>query len=1178
MGNLLRKARSKHSAWCIFLLVATVTVLCCQVGSVFSQTTREVEHDLLRFLGSEKPFSSELSSRQTVSLKITLIAGQCLRVLADHWGIDVSITAYGPEGSKITEVVCRRDEPTPLTLVADISGTYCLRLLASQEYPAQGRCQLTVQSLRTATAADKKCMHAENAATEAEGLRWQWKETLSRKAAKKYEEALALWRSAGEKREEAVALRSIGQIHLGLGNSREAVKYLHQALQINKALSDLQGQGKTLSDLCCGYLLLDENQAALGYCKGALELGKKVGDRRVEAQALCRLGGIYRPLGDTSKSISSSREALSLWSDLRDVRGQANALQSLGFAYSSLSENSKALESFGQSLDLCRTLGERRGQAVALIGLGHTYSLMGEKQEALNLYQQAKPLIVEMGDPYWEVGLVNGLAYVHQEFGEHERALKYRKQALSLDRAVGSREGEASDLREIGRIYFSLGNQQRALTCLHSALTTFRLLSNRRGASVTLCDIGIILESQGRKQEALNYYARALDLNRKSSYKRGEAVTLNHLGRIYWKLGDNPKAADCYEQALSLHRTAMNSFGESVTLYNLAVLERDRGHLDAARSQIEAALKVVESLRGKVNSHELRSSYFASERQRYDFYIDLLMQMHRQRPAEGIATVAFEASERSRARSFQDSLAESRADIRRGVDASLLEREQSLRRSLNAKDDRRMRLTIGKPGEAESLALNREIDQLTAEYQELQAEIRASSPRYAALIQPQPLTLLEIQQQVLDSDSILIEYALGEKRSYLWAVTPASTSSHELPSRAEVEKAASRVYELLIARQPKPRESANELMARISEADASYRKEAGALSQMLLGPVADQLRAKRVLVVAEGALQYLPFGALPKPEGGKPGVTAANQDPFTPLMIDHEVVNLPSASALGVLRREIGGREPSPKAVAVLADPVFEVDDPRLGRKVTNRQDLAGSATSVSSSPKANGSSRRRTSMAPAPQSELRRALRDAGVSPHGLSIPRLHFSRQEAESILAPVPASAHMKATDFRASRATAIGPALGEYRIVHFATHGLINSEHPELSGLVLSLVDEHGQPQDGFLRMLDIYNLNLPAELVVLSACNTGLGKEIRGEGLVGMVRGFMYAGAARVVASLWKVDDEATAELMKRFYQQMLERGLKPAAALRAAQMDMRQQKRWSSPYYWAGFVLQGEWK
>jgi CHAT domain-containing protein len=194
------------------------------------------------------------------------------------------------------------------------------------------------------------------------------------------------------------------------------------------------------------------------------------------------------------------------------------------------------------------------------------------------------------------------------------------------------------------------------------------------------------------------------------------------------------------------------------------------------------------------------------------------------------------------------------------------------------------------------------------------------------------------------------------------------------------------------------------------------------------------------------------------------------------------------------------------------------------------------------------------------------------------LHISRLPFTRQEAKAILANVPAGQALDALDFRASRQTATSPELAQYRIVHFATHGLVDNMHPQLSGLVLSMVDERGRQQNGYLDLEDIYNLSLPADLVVLSACETGLGKDVAGEGLIGLTRGFMYAGAARVVTSMWKVDDVATAELMGRFYQAMEKEGLRPSAALRRAQIEMRTQERWRSPYYWAAFQLQGEWK
>jgi CHAT domain-containing protein len=217
-------------------------------------------------------------------------------------------------------------------------------------------------------------------------------------------------------------------------------------------------------------------------------------------------------------------------------------------------------------------------------------------------------------------------------------------------------------------------------------------------------------------------------------------------------------------------------------------------------------------------------------------------------------------------------------------------------------------------------------------------------------------------------------------------------------------------------------------------------------------------------------------------------------------------------------------------------------------------------------------------SAADAELSELTRAIRTMNFSDARAGFTRLPFSRYEAESIIALTPKVTGLKATDFNASRALAMSRQLSQYRIVHFATHGLLNSERPELSGLVFSLVDREGKQQDGFLRLHEIYNLQLNADLVVLSACETGLGKEIKGEGLIGLTRGFMYSGAPRVVASLWNVDDFATAELMKLFYQRMLKDGLPAGAALRASQLELSRQKRWASPYFWAGFVLHGEWK
>jgi CHAT domain-containing protein len=643
------------------------------------------------------------------------------------------------------------------------------------------------------------------------------------------------------------------------------------------------------------------------------------------------------------------------------------------------------------------------------------------------------------------------------------------------------------------------------------------------------------------------------------------AATLNNIGAVYRSLGDMQKALDKFNEALSIRRAIGERSQEAQSLLRIAQVEQQSGNLTLAHQTIEQAISIIESMRANISGQGLRVSFFASRQEFYQSYIDILIQMQRQNPAAAFDSLALEVSERARARSLLELLTESRADIRQGVDGSLLERERSLQQLLNGKAAAQFALLNRKHTPAQAEAFAKEIASLTTEYDALKGQIRARSPRYAALTQPQPLSLAEIQEQVLDPDTMLLEYSLGDNASHLFVVSQTSITSHQLPKRTEIEAATRRVRELLTAPQPQPGDTEAKYQARVKEAREGYWTQAAELSRMLLGPAASRLGNKRLAIVADGALQYIPFAALPAPSPGNDGGRNSGAEP-QPLFVEHEIVSLPSASTLATLRRETAGRKPAEKSLAVLADPVFTGDDTRVRRDVgkTGAKEKTGSADSTETN---------------VVSLQMTRSGQETGVIGAEASFGRLLSTRREAAAISALVLEQERMQALDFEASRTTGLRPELGEYRIVHFATHGMLNNVHPELSGLVLSLVDKEGKPQDGFLRLQDIYNLKLPAELVVLSACQTGLGKEIKGEGLIGLARGFMYAGAPRIVASLWKVDDRATSELMKRFYQGMLgPEALRPAAALRQAQLSIWKEKQWREPFYWAAFVLQGEWK
>jgi CHAT domain-containing protein len=409
---------------------------------------------------------------------------------------------------------------------------------------------------------------------------------------------------------------------------------------------------------------------------------------------------------------------------------------------------------------------------------------------------------------------------------------------------------------------------------------------------------------------------------------------------------------------------------------------------------------------------------------------------------------------------------------------------------------------------------------LGARLNDLEAKIDAADPRLATFLRPKPLDIDDIQA-LLDDDTVLLEYALGDERSYVWVVSAREIRAFTLPARRVIEAIARRVHEQLArpprhtaALEPGPREPIQDLRA---------------LSRLIIQPAAPLFK-KRLVLVLPGALSLVPFGALPV-EGD------------APLIARQEIVQIPSATILRAMRERAAVRPRPAKIAAIFADPVFDPTDPRV------RRDTVGARADGAVS-----------------------ARRAAGVS-----LTRLPFSSHEAKEIASLAPGSIKVH-EGLYATRERALDPGLSDYRFIHFATHGIVRQDVPDLSSVVLSLVDRNGRPRDGFVMLPDVYDMTLNADVVVLSGCQTALGRHVRGEGPIGLARGFMYAGVPRVVASLWKVDDLATAELMKRFYRGVLAGGLTPAAALRAAQRELAADRRWRSPYFWAPFVLQGDWR
>jgi CHAT domain-containing protein len=901
----------------------------------------------------------------------------------------------------------------------------------------------------------------------------------------------------------------------------------------------------------------DRAQEAMARLAEARDLSRAGHDPRGEALALVATARVEGSLSDYSAAIESLEEALAIWQRLGDLAQQSSALQHAANSFQKLGRLEEAVECAEQALALAREAGSREGELWALLAYSVPQYFQNRLQPALQANERALELARGLRERTGEAEALSNLFTVHYGRGDLQAGVDVLHEALAVSRALNSRFLEAINLNSLGVTYNSLSDPGRARRYLEQALALCRLLGDRAGEAIVLGNLAAGLRLEGEYASAISYMEQSLATREALGDRRGQARNLTSLGNLHLLSGDPGRAREYFERSRALNEadhevealilyadlSAALAAGDldrarelavrgvevsaratgvpsPATVHRLARVERTAGELETADEVVELALEVLESQRTQLLSQELRTLLLASSREIYGFHAEVLMARHAARPAAGFDRRAFEAAERARARGLLELIAESRADIREGVDPTLLDRERELRDRLSKATARALR---GRPAEADKAAAEaqrRELEDLTTELERLEAEIRKRSPRYAALARPEPITVPALQA-LLDDDTQLVEYALGNDASHAWVVGRRSLVSAALPPRAAIEDAAQRV------------------LAAMESESAGAPAAAAELSRMVLAPLGPHLTGRRLLVVADGALQYVPFAALPRP-----GSTEA-------LVVRHELVSLPSASTVPLLRAARPARAAASRTVAVLADPVFDAGDERLGRSATPRAEarLGG---------------------------RLTRASEDAGLAG---PIPRLPFTRREAQAILAAVPAGSSRAALGFEASRETLLDPEMGRYRVIHLATHGFLNASRPELSGVLLSLVDREGRPQPGFLTAADAHNLKLSADLVVLSGCRTAMGKQVNGEGIVGLTRGFMYAGADRVLASIWRVDDAATAALMSRFYSAMLgPRRLSPAAALRTAQLELMKQPRYRHPFFWAAFQLQGEWR
>jgi CHAT domain-containing protein/tetratricopeptide (TPR) repeat protein len=1140
------------------LLCATWIIVCAGLAHAQDDALAPDSKALLRLSGSEsRSWRLAIPAASTVQVKVV-----------EQQGLAGVLLAVAADGRELAEAYLSERTELAKTLLVPPEGAW-LRIDAENHSSIQRVFELQVGTARSVGEQDRLRFQAEQLLGDGERLFREQKEGYVDSSLALEEKALRLWKQISDPAHEATVYLHLAAIREFKRDIQAALDDCQKALGLWEGLHDRSGMADALNEIATLEKLREQPAKAREFVARALELARESGDSRNVARALLTEADLDDRGGKADQARAEYLEALPL------VRSNGNRLaeaDTLGYLATFEHDHGRFQASADyavQALTISREEADRTRTATCLVRLSNVYATMGDLRKAISYGEEALPLLKNPAAPYKYSNALYNVGQYYQAIDDYSTALKDFNEALENFRSVGSVLGQAFTQNGLGYVHLRLGDEAKADTYYREAARLFHNASQKQAEAFALMALGGIASRRGELAKAIELDRQAVNIARDGQFTRVEELSLGDLaeahflahdykasadddtqmidvihkagfaqeeqegnalrrqGRALRLLREYPEARKALKKALDLYQTAGIRALTAATLYELAALDRDEGLLPQAITEVSQSLDLLEAVGADAGNAETRMSFAASHRKTFDLAVDLAMRTHQD-------AKAFEWSESARARAFVDLIRGARLDVREGVDAGLLEKERRIQESLNQSHERLTRLLAAVHTDASAARAKREVDDLVEKYEDVEGEIRRTSPRYAALVEPHSLSARDIQASLPDSHTAILEYWLGSERSYAWLVTRTDCRGFELSAGDKIEALVRRAYSALTARNLIQEESLEQRNQRIRAADESFVHDSAELSHILLGPLQGISGVRRLWIVSDGALEYLPFAALTAPGSAQPLVPSS------------ELAQLASASALAEVRRQIAGRAQAPRRVAVFADPVFTADDERVINP-------GGSASSVQQQP------------------ELTRAAEDAGLA----NLPRLRFSRREADAIAALDPRSATWEALDFNANHAQAQSPALASYRVVHFATHAILDSHHPELSGLVLSLVDSTGHPRNGFLRLHEIYNLKLNADLVVLSGCETALGQEVRSEGLVGLTRGFMYAGVPQVMASLWSVRDQATAELMKSFYEPLLRKNAAPDEALRAAQLAMMKDTRWRQPYYWAAFTIQG---
>ena len=1069
--------------------------------------------------------SRELAGGASEVFGVAVTKDQLLRFSIDKGDLALSTTLYGPTGRKLLEHVSQDFEIVDLSFPAQLAGTYKIELRSQESDKTPRPYELKVQPLSPVTPINRKDSEARQAIAHGEMLRAKYVANSFRQATEQFDKATVIWESIADFANAARAALKAGDTCFVISEYQEASKRYQNAEALAEKAGDWLAKAMALSQVGRTQSFMGNNDAAQKQLAQSLSLFKQNEDSRnliassAHGEALTNLAEVSYSVGNFAKSLDQLESAAGVFQNYR--KGEARVHLLVGQITGSMGETQRAVAELTLARDLYQSINEKNGEMLVLTTLELAHAGEGKENRLIQVRLDALDVFRLTGNRQSETAALNGLGTSYEELREYKIAIDHYKKALELAQAIGSVDAATASALQLGVVYGAIEKPEQSLAYYELCLKLAQSAGNARDEVNALKDLAPIYAQRGLHDRAAEHFQTALKFYESSGDLRGQSMVLDSYGDFRLQRGEKLEALDLYSRAFAFSEKVDEPEILITALYNLADVYLELGSPEAALPFIQRSLNIIEGVRASVETPDFRVSYFSGVQEHYELCIHVLMQLEKLKPGRGFAAEALAVSERARARLLVDLVTQVRSTPRSGVADELLERERRLSGLLRNQAEYRMSLSSNQT--AELAEVDDEVVQLKIQHQEVLARLSEQQPHLFSLEQAPPVDLQRIQNELRGGDTMLLEYSLGKTSSYLWAVTADSIRFYELPAGEAIEEAAREYYQLMIVRQGTDGQTAKDYRSSIDKADKLLPEKAKKLSEILFGPLAGQLGTRRLLVVADGSLQYVPFDTLPLP-GAEDGTLLVNTN---------EIVVEPSFSTLVAIRAKQNRSRSTKKLIAVITDPVSSGSDDRVPISANS--------------------------------SETSR-------------LKRLIHASEEADAIIEVAPQGTTMVAKGFDASREVAMSSDVAQYQIVHFATHAFADEQNPELSSVVLTMVDRNGQKADGLMLLHDVYSLDLAAELTVLSACQTALGKDTKGEGVVGLTHGFISAGSKTVVASLWKVDDRATSVLMAHFYDAMLQQGISPAAALRAAKLKMMRDPQWSAPYYWAGFVVQGEYE